>query len=341
MVESGSVLEGVIVHGEPLVSVKVIAYNHGKYIRQCLDGILMQKVSFPYEVIVHDDASPDDTADIIREYEAKYPKIIKPIYQTVNQYSQGISFAKLLNSRLRGKYVAQCEGDDYWTDPEKLQIQVDFLEAHPEYIGTAHNVRIVDENGMPRNMEYGASKNNNGKFTYHDVELGRLSGQSASLVFRNIYMTLDPIIIDAHYKLPVVGDQKLNLLLCLNGDFYCFTSTMSDYRYVTTGTSYSAQTYGHFLGVESIQYLRYRVEFASKYYNVDFRCVGRVFAIFILGVINIVSKHNRLSIIEFMEIIPEMICDTKFLAYIIRQFIKNPMSALLDTLYILGVKNKK
>jgi glycosyltransferase involved in cell wall biosynthesis len=73
----------------PLVSVSVITYNHEKYIRQCLDGILMQNVNFPYEVLVHDDASPDGTADIIREYEAKYPDIIKPIYQTENQYSQG------------------------------------------------------------------------------------------------------------------------------------------------------------------------------------------------------------------------------------------------------------
>ena len=80
MTEYGSVLDGYIVPGEPLVSVNVITYNHGKYVRQCLDGILMQKVNFPYEVLVHDDASPDDTADIIREYEARFPTVIKPIY---------------------------------------------------------------------------------------------------------------------------------------------------------------------------------------------------------------------------------------------------------------------
>lgn len=118
---------------EIMVSVLCAAYNHEKYIRQCLDGFVMQKTSFPFEVIVHDDASTDGTADIIREYEAKYPDLIKPIYQTENQYSQGISISKnYLLPNAHGKYVALCEGDDYWTDPVKLQKQVVYMEKHPQ-----------------------------------------------------------------------------------------------------------------------------------------------------------------------------------------------------------------
>ena len=115
----------------PLVSICCITYNHAPYIRQCLDGFVMQKTNFTFEVLVHDDASTDDTADIIREYEARYPGIIKPIYQTENQYSQGVNVNRTYNyPRAHGKYIALCEGDDYWTDPLKLQKQVDFLEAN-------------------------------------------------------------------------------------------------------------------------------------------------------------------------------------------------------------------
>ena len=119
----------------PLVSVCCITYNHEPYIAQSLDGFLMQKTSFPFEVLIHDDASTDRTADIIREYEKKFPKIIKPIYQKENQYSKGnrAILASFVYPRAKGKYIALCEGDDYWIDENKLQMQVDFLEKNPEY----------------------------------------------------------------------------------------------------------------------------------------------------------------------------------------------------------------
>lgn len=119
----------------PLVSISCITYNHEPYIAQTLDGFLMQKTSFPFEILIHDDASTDRTADIIREYEQKFPKIIKPIYQKENQYSQGKrEISETWNfPRAKGKYIALCEGDDYWIDENKLQMQVDFLENNLEY----------------------------------------------------------------------------------------------------------------------------------------------------------------------------------------------------------------
>jgi glycosyltransferase involved in cell wall biosynthesis len=123
-----------------VVSIVSLAYNHAKYIRQCLDGFIMQKTNFAFEVLIHDDASTDGTADIIREYELKYPNIIKPIYQTENQYQKGVAIgATYLYPRVQGKYIAECEGDDYWTDPLKLQRQVDFLETHSDYSMTTEN----------------------------------------------------------------------------------------------------------------------------------------------------------------------------------------------------------
>ena len=116
----------------PLVSVICATYNQEKFISQCLEGILMQDTDFEFELIINDDASTDHTADIIREYEQKYDNIVA-IYQKHNLWSQGFSIPRtVLYPRVRGKYVAICEGDDYWIDPLKLQKQVDYMEAHPE-----------------------------------------------------------------------------------------------------------------------------------------------------------------------------------------------------------------
>lgn len=137
---------------EPLVSICCLTYNHAKYVRQCIDGFLMQKTSFPIEILVHDDASTDGTDVILQEYESKYPNIIFPIYETENKYSNGYRGRMdiVFNySRARGKYIASCEGDDYWTDPMKLQKQVDFMESHPEYSVCFHRcLRLQNETGV-------------------------------------------------------------------------------------------------------------------------------------------------------------------------------------------------
>ena len=133
-----------------LVSVICNTYNHEAYIRQCMEGFLAQKTSFRFEILVHDDASTDHTADIIREYEAKYPELIYPIYQIENQYSKGNPISPTIQfPRARGKYLAFCEGDDYWTDPFKLQKQVSFLETHSDYSSSVHNVLTIDKNCNP------------------------------------------------------------------------------------------------------------------------------------------------------------------------------------------------
>ncbi|MBP5664413.1 MAG: glycosyltransferase [Bacteroidales bacterium] len=131
----------------PLVSICCATYNQVKYVRQCLDGFLKQETNFPFEVLVHDDASTDGTADIIREYASKYPDIFLPILQTENQYQKGNKkiTASFNIPRARGKYIAICEGDDFWTDPKKLQKQVDFLEANPEYSLYCHNWSVLCE----------------------------------------------------------------------------------------------------------------------------------------------------------------------------------------------------
>jgi glycosyltransferase involved in cell wall biosynthesis len=130
----------------PLVSICCLTYNHGLYIRHCINSLITQKTDFPFEIVVHDDASIDNTIEIIKEFEIKYPRIVRPIYQKINQRSLKTDrVIKLVFNSSKGKYIALCEGDDYWLDPFKLQKQVDYLERNKEF-GLVHgNSCILNE----------------------------------------------------------------------------------------------------------------------------------------------------------------------------------------------------
>ena len=213
------------------VSVCCLAYNHASYIRQCLDGFLMQKTNFPIEILIHDDASTDGTQDIIREYEAKYPDIIKPIYQKENQYSKGISISLTYNwSRAKGKYVAICEGDDYWTDPYKLQKQVDFLESHPDYVMCSHrfNQYIQDKNLLEEEKDL--------TFQGSDYDLKNLIGgkwltQTLTVMYRRSALDLKE-----YESYGMSMDIILFYALLKNGKGYCFPNIMGTYRLHGGGT---------------------------------------------------------------------------------------------------------
>ncbi|MDX9929670.1 MAG: glycosyltransferase [Bacteroidales bacterium] len=131
-----------------LVSICCLAYNHGSFIKHTIEGFLNQKTDFPVEIIIHDDASEDDTQRIINQYYKKYPELIRPIIQVENQWRRGVRpFVSIVYPLTRGKYIALCEGDDYWTDPFKLQKQVEFLENNPEYALTATDIELIDVSG--------------------------------------------------------------------------------------------------------------------------------------------------------------------------------------------------
>lgn len=215
---------------KPLVSICCITYNHEPYIKDALEGFLMQETDFPFEILIHDDASTDCTSAIIQEYASKYSRLIKPIYQTENQFSKGIKPNANFNfPRVQGKYIAMCEGDDYWTDQLKLQKQTDFLESNLSYTGSGHQTKILS-----------LSKKHNGKFYRQDIKetlykddfLRDCPFQTSSLVFKSETIKKHTFFVDV-----LSGDKALMILISRFGLVKYFDQPMSNYRVHKGGIS--------------------------------------------------------------------------------------------------------
>lgn len=219
---------------ETQVSVYCLAYNHEKYIREALEGFVKQKTNFRYEVYVHDDASTDKTADIIKEYAEKYPEIIIPVLETENQYSKGnVRVSEIVYPLLKGKYVAVCEGDDYWTDESKLQQQYDAMENNPECSICAHyadlyNVTTGKIDGYYPKM-YKVQEGILNKEIELKIALLDMFQLSTCFFRKKIY---DEYIQNKpHYAtIYPVGDVPLWLYFCAYGSMYFIEKHMSVYR---------------------------------------------------------------------------------------------------------------
>jgi len=207
----------------PLVSICCITYNHKNFIREAIDGFLMQQTNFPIEIIIHDDASTDNTANIIHEYQVRYPNLIKPIIQTENQYSsRGFGFLLDMFDKAQGRYIALCEGDDYWTDPLKLQKQVDFLEKNTKFSICFHKAKILEDNELKNSEAFVPSivstiidLAHHGNYIY-----------TASCVFRNN----TPKTIGKNYCLAPAVDYYLHMMNAQCGDIFYIDEPMSVYR---------------------------------------------------------------------------------------------------------------
>lgn len=222
---------------KPLVSISCITYNHGPYIRQALEGFLSQRTDFSYEILIHDDASTDNTQEIIREYEAKYPDIIRPIYRTENQYSKGIcNISGAFNfPRARGKYIAMCEGDDYWCDPDKLQLQADYMEAHPACSMCFHAARIITESKAFVRREI--RPYHNSRIVPAEMVIDKpYNYPTASLFFRT---ELGQILPEWYHGCPI-GDIPIHIFMASKGSVYYFDRFMSVYR-LGVATSWTTQ----------------------------------------------------------------------------------------------------
>ena len=207
----------------PIVSICCMTYNHEDYIEEALVSFLSQETNFPFEILIHDDASTDKTANIIKKYEKKFSSIIKPIYQTVNQksiYKSGMN-PRFNFSRAQGKYIAICDGDDYWTDPFKLLKQVDFLETHPDFSMCFTSRIVVNDSGVIINKQIIEID----EWGVNDVVFGFIPYMQ-TIVARN-FPGLTNFMLHQEY---IGGDRLLAYFCSLHGKIKSFKDIMAAYR---------------------------------------------------------------------------------------------------------------
>ena len=224
---------------KPLVVIRSLVYNHEPYLRDCLEGFVMQQTTFPFVAVVHDDCSTDGSAAIIREYAEKYPHIIKPVYETENQYSKHDgSLSRAMDEacgKYGAKYIALCEGDDCWTDPHKLQKQVDFLEAHPDYTMVCCNGVVeladgkIETDGEYRRHQWPHIDETREITTGEAIMDWSVMILTAGIIYRaGIRDDYPP----ACRKSPV-GDVPLQIMAAIKGRVHYMHDSMVVYRYQT------------------------------------------------------------------------------------------------------------
>ena len=252
------------------VSVFCLTYNHAKYIRNALDGFVIQNVDFPYEVWVHDDASNDGTAEIVKEYSEKYPDIIKAILQKENQYSKGIEIVKeYIRPHMKYKYISICEGDDYWTDPNKIKKQYEYMQNNDDVSLCVHNTRRESSNG-----DFIGNTNESLCDRSYSVEEIIAAG-GGGLFHTSSYMIKKEIESGCPDELliPKIGDYPLAIYAAIKGRVFYFKDIMSVYR-VDLDNSWTKKTLNE--DVLLIQYLNNMISYfeaLDKYTNSKYRRV--------------------------------------------------------------------
>jgi glycosyltransferase involved in cell wall biosynthesis len=230
--------------GPPLVSIACITYNHEKYIAEALNSFLAQRLEYPFEIVVHDDASTDSTRSILEEYRDRFPRIIKLVLQTRNQYSLGRRIFPILAEHCRGEFIALCEGDDYWCETDKLQAQLACLRARPAVDICFHAARVISREGrkLRRMAPAGADR----LFSLNQVIAGggEFMPTSSLFVRADVFRRL-PGWIDA----APVGDYFIQVYGALNGAVY-LNREMSCYRQ-RTEASWSADVDSSFVRLKA------------------------------------------------------------------------------------------
>ena len=222
------------------VTIYCTAYNHEPYIRDALEGFLSQKTDFTFEILVTDDASADGTTGILREYQARYPDIVRFFHQEKNLFSQGINiYEEIMYPNTRGQYVAYCEGDDYWTDPEKLQKQVSFLDSHPDYSACVHNsICHFCAGNHPDAPLLPFSGDRDVPFSQIIQGMSRCF-HTSSILGRAEFLCNPPDFQAVAFTYGFT-DYALSLWLCLNGRIRFLDSPMSVYRINSNPASWSS-----------------------------------------------------------------------------------------------------
>ncbi len=256
--------------GQPFVSVMLITYNHERFIRKALDGILMQVRDFPIEINVIDDASTDATQEIVRENSERYPDTVNGYFNPTNAGHIATQLNTIRGFRtVRGRYFAILEGDDYWTDPSKLAKQVAFLEGHTDFVACAHQtLKVFDDNSRP--PEHFLPFKSFGRNIAEMYDLISMSGvfHLSSIVYRNVFLQSPPSCLYDRYSCEVT----INMLYGVFGKFYCFDEYMSAYR-VHDGGVFSGRTQEKHWRFHLFGFGRFALYLGPKYWYMFVRTV--------------------------------------------------------------------
>lgn len=223
------------------VSIFCNTYNQEKYIKNALDSFLHQKTSFPFEIIVHDDASTDSTPAIIREYVKNYPHLIKPIFESINQYSQGIKFVKTKMIPLaKGQYIAFCEGDDFWIDENKLQKQYDAITKNPNVSFVVGKVLGCEEDGLITDIVCPSKDLNFAKTGVYSKDLiGNLIANAKYPFQTSCFFASKNLFFECYereFSKFTHGDEALLREGVIEGDFYYINEPLSCRRLNSLGS---------------------------------------------------------------------------------------------------------
>ena len=223
----------------PVVTIRCTVFNHEKYIEDCIKGFLIQETNFPFEIFIHDDASTDNSAQIIKKYVALYPKIFLPIYEKENLYSKkNGSLGKVTwnPQYIRGKYVAICEGDDYWIDPFKLQKQVDYLETHPDCGLVRSEInRLFQKDGSIEECFFTKIRDRNNADTFEDYIWYGWFAAPCTWVFRKEIRDTLPVLNPKKY---FTGDTRLILHIASKYKIYFMHDVTTVYRVLEKSASH-------------------------------------------------------------------------------------------------------
>lgn len=214
---------------DKMISIFCVTYNHAAYIRDAIDGFLMQKTEYPYHIFIFDDASEDGTSEILKEYRDRYPEKIDIYIAEQNTYGKEMRkdlLDILTRKYLTGKYIALCEGDDYWTEPDKLQIQVEFMETHPECSMTAHAAWMINYRTKEK------CEHNPFGMTGYLTPLDSIMRRSGALPTASYILRREAYFWPDDFPRCDVGDWPRQLYALTKGRIYYFNKTMSVYRYM-------------------------------------------------------------------------------------------------------------
>ena len=263
----------------PVVSICCTTYNHESYIEEAINGFLMQETDFPFEILIRDDCSTDKTASIVKFYAEKYPNLIKPVFEKENTYSKGVKPLPELYKRAKGKYIAVCEGDDYWTDPQKLKIQKEFLDSNPDFAMHTHAVDIIDNTKQYSSYQpYFPMKKN--ICTFEDILMHHFI-PTLSLFFRRQYL---PNPLPPFYKHIRSGDIATELMLAAHGKCFYDTKKMGVYRHHDGGITkmnkldiqvQKDKAYILYVGIDIYTNFKYSSEIKRRLAYCDYTAFGQ------------------------------------------------------------------